>query len=123
MFISATGVFKGTGWVEQAEVEGVIEGTLVVSGVLSLRDSARVTGNVTYGEIEIVRGAFVHGTLAPGDTSTNGAQAAKTAHALLPFQHSRDSGHKSPTSLASSGSEAKKAKVVALSPGPSGRTN
>jgi cytoskeletal protein CcmA (bactofilin family) len=64
MFIVPTGVFRGTGTVEEAEVEGRIEGTLVVIGMLTLRTGGRVAGNVRYGEIEIERGGHLYGDVA-----------------------------------------------------------
>ena len=76
MYVSPTGVFKGTGRVDEAIVEGAIEGTLVVNNVLALRANARITGNVTYGQIEVERGAVVHGTIAPKDAEPLAAHAA-----------------------------------------------
>jgi len=65
MFISPTGAFRGTGTVEEAVVEGRVDGVLAVVGVLSVRASGRVSGNVRYGEIEVERGGHVHGDIAP----------------------------------------------------------
>lgn len=82
MFIAPTGVFKGTGTVEEAEVEGRIEGALVVTGMLMLRAGGRVSGNVRYGEIEIERGGHLFGDVA-AKPSPQGVASEKPAPAAL----------------------------------------
>jgi len=79
MFIAPTGVFKGTGTVEEAVVEGRIEGTLIVTGVLALRSTGRVTGSISYGLIEIERGGHLHGDIMPKATETAAARPAPVA--------------------------------------------
>ena len=81
MFISPTGVFKGTGTVEEAVVEGRIEGTLIVTGVLALRATGRVTGSISYGLIEIERGGHLHGEIMPKSME---AAAPRPAQAVEP---------------------------------------
>ena len=84
MFISPTGVFKGTGTVEEAVVEGRIEGTLVVTGVLALRATGRVTGRISYGLIEIERGGHLHGEIMPKSMETGARPVPAPAASPMP---------------------------------------
>ena len=61
--ISATGLFKGSASIENAEVSGRFEGDLVASKRLLIRASGHVSGRVTYGQIEIERGGKISGSL------------------------------------------------------------
>ena len=81
MFIAPTGIFKGTGTVEEAVVEGRIEGTLVVTGVLALRATGRVSGSVSYGLIEIERGGHLHGEIMPKSMEPGATRPAPIAAA------------------------------------------
>jgi cytoskeletal protein CcmA (bactofilin family) len=73
--IAATGLFKGNASVENAEVSGRFDGDLTVRKRLLIRASGRVSGTVTYDEIEIERGGKISGSLA--------GQEAKPALAFL----------------------------------------
>ncbi len=61
LVISSGGVLMGTAEIEEAEVEGVFEGTLIVSGHLVVRSTGRLAGKFQYGEIEIERGGAITG--------------------------------------------------------------
>jgi cytoskeletal protein CcmA (bactofilin family) len=61
--IKPTGHFTGSCEVEVAEVSGVYEGNLTVRGRLTVHAGGRVTGDITYGEIELERGAEITGKL------------------------------------------------------------
>ena len=62
--IAETGQFtQGRAEVEEAEIAGVYEGELTVSGRLLIRKTGRVTGTVRYGEIEIERGGGILGSV------------------------------------------------------------
>jgi cytoskeletal protein CcmA (bactofilin family) len=63
MQITENGVFKGNASIEQAEVCGQFEGELTVSKRLFVRATGRVSGTITYGEIEIERGGKISGLL------------------------------------------------------------
>ena len=63
--IARTGVFKGTAEVESADISGTVEGTLTARGVLTLRASGRVQGNISYGQLEIERGGTLIGDVQP----------------------------------------------------------
>ena len=62
--ISGGGSFEGSAIVDEAEIDGRFEGTLQVSGKLLVRRCGRVTGRLSYGQIEVERGAEIHGRVA-----------------------------------------------------------
>lgn len=57
------GGFKGMLQTDQAEVHGVIEGTVVVHELLDIRANGNVQGDLTYGRISISEGGVVSGSL------------------------------------------------------------
>ena len=63
--ICGHGVFKGNATVENATVGGRFEGDLVARKLLVIEAAGHVSGTITYGEIEIERGATVAGILKP----------------------------------------------------------
>jgi cytoskeletal protein CcmA (bactofilin family) len=73
--ISEGGTFKGDAEIEEAEIGGVFEGSLVARKRLVVRATGQVTGDVRYGEIEVERGGRLSGKLASlsegGARSTN----------------------------------------------------
>ena len=63
MIIAETGIFRGDGSTENADVQGRVEGGLVVRKRLLIRASGHVSGTITYGEIEIEAGGKISGTI------------------------------------------------------------
>jgi cytoskeletal protein CcmA (bactofilin family) len=61
--ISVTGLYNGKASVENADVSGRFDGDLVVRKRLVVRAGGHLSGNVTYGQIEIERGGKVSGEL------------------------------------------------------------
>jgi cytoskeletal protein CcmA (bactofilin family) len=61
--IKPTGHFTGSCEVEEADVSGVYDGNLTVRGRLIVHAGGRVTGDISYGEIELERGAQITGKL------------------------------------------------------------
>jgi len=61
--IAACGSFKGTAEVDQAEINGLFEGDLIVKHRLVIYATGEVRGNITYGEIEIERGGKLTGQI------------------------------------------------------------
>lgn len=61
--ISETGSFRGVAQVEDAEINGIFEGELVVKNRLVIYSTGRVRGKITYGEIEIERGGELTGEI------------------------------------------------------------
>ena len=63
LIIGETGVFRGGGRVENADVAGYFEGDLTVVGRLVIRATGRVSGTIRYNQIEIECGGKILGTL------------------------------------------------------------
>jgi cytoskeletal protein CcmA (bactofilin family) len=63
MRIDETGIFRGNGSTENADVRGRVQGNLVVRKRLLIRASGDVSGTITYGEIEIEAGGKISGTI------------------------------------------------------------
>lgn len=63
--ISRSGRFThGRAEVEEADIAGLYEGELTVTGRLLIRGTGRVAGKVRYGELEIERGGKLSGAVA-----------------------------------------------------------
>ena len=63
MIIAETGIFRGSGSTENADVRGCVDGDLVVYKRLLIRASGYVSGTITYGEIEIEAGGRILGAI------------------------------------------------------------
>ncbi len=63
MEIAESGSFKGVAEVEEAEISGTVEGDLTVRGRLIIYSTGKVSGKVSYGEIEIERGGQLTGEI------------------------------------------------------------
>ncbi len=70
--VAPTGVFKGDAQVEEADISGRFEGTLVAREKLTVRSKGRVSGEIRYGTIVIESGGEISGamqTLAPDENA------------------------------------------------------
>jgi cytoskeletal protein CcmA (bactofilin family) len=69
--IAESGLFKGSAEIDNADVRGVFEGSLIVRKRLLIRSGGQVTGTIRYGQIEIELGGQISGdvqsTAAGGD--------------------------------------------------------
>jgi cytoskeletal protein CcmA (bactofilin family) len=74
--IAESGLFKGTANVDDMELRGRFEGTLTVKGRLFIRAAGRLTGKVTYGQIEIECGGQVSGEVQSHPAETSHAPAS-----------------------------------------------
>jgi cytoskeletal protein CcmA (bactofilin family) len=59
------GAFKGNATVATVEIKGRFDGDLVARKRVIIHPTACVSGSITYGEIEVMRGAQVAGILMP----------------------------------------------------------
>jgi len=65
MEIAPSGCFtQGQAEIEEAEISGVYEGELIVHRRLLIRSTGRVSGTVSYSELEIERGGELSGSVA-----------------------------------------------------------
>jgi cytoskeletal protein CcmA (bactofilin family) len=63
MTITETGFYDGNAAIDEAEVYGRFEGDLVVRNRLLIRATGRVSGTISYGQIEIDAGGRISGTI------------------------------------------------------------
>lgn len=61
--ISQSGVFNGTVDIDTADISGQFDGTMKARKRLVIRKTGRVSGDISYGEIEIEPGGEIAGTL------------------------------------------------------------
>ena len=59
-----TGFYKGSANVQEADISGYFEGTLVAADILTIRKDGRVSGSVRYGKIVIESGGEISGDMA-----------------------------------------------------------
>jgi cytoskeletal protein CcmA (bactofilin family) len=67
--IAESGLFKGSASIDQAEIRGRFEGTLIARKKLHIRSTGKVAAAVSYAEIEVEAGGQLAGqiqVLAPG---------------------------------------------------------
>jgi cytoskeletal protein CcmA (bactofilin family) len=76
--IKPTGHFTGSCEVEEADVSGVYDGNLTVRGRLIVHAGGRVTGDISYGEIELERGAQITGKLSVRERSSQSSSQGST---------------------------------------------
>lgn len=80
--IGASGRFRGTAEVAEADVGGHFEGDLVVRERLTVRPTGRIRGNIRYAQITVEAGGQIIGEMTmldAGATPTRGPQAARAA--------------------------------------------
>jgi len=85
--IGETGHFKGQAEFERADIAGIFEGDLTAREHLVVRATARITGKVSFGELEVERGGqivgelqvFVEGAQANGKGGATGRKKAPIA--------------------------------------------
>jgi cytoskeletal protein CcmA (bactofilin family) len=83
VIVNDTGTFKGDATTENADIYGAFEGRLVVRKRLLVRATGRVSGTISYGEIEIERGGRIVGAIHPYDGSaTSHVERAPMARGL-----------------------------------------
>lgn len=80
--IGASGKVKGQLHGSMVDIAGEVEGDVVVSGVLTLRKTAKVVGDLTVGKLVIEEGAMFSGRCTMTDmvkTPLHGARATEEA--------------------------------------------
>lgn len=64
--LGVKGVMEGTLQCEQADIEGTFDGKLLVTGLLTLRASANITGEVIVGKLSVEPGATFNASCEMG---------------------------------------------------------
>jgi cytoskeletal protein CcmA (bactofilin family) len=78
------GSFLGTAEIDEAEIEGNFDGTLNVHGMLLLRGNGRITGTLSYGQIEIERGGEIAGQITPYGKPSGARERAEAPFGSVP---------------------------------------
>lgn len=78
--ISETGDVRGEATVDQAEVNGKFDGTLVVRKCLTINATGRITGTIRYGELKVEQGGRISGEVeaTDADAAASARPAART---------------------------------------------
>ncbi len=77
--VGHTGVIRGNITASEADVSGWISDHIDIKQLLVVRSTGRVEGKVTYGDIELEKGAVVTGDLAAAEDYRAAARAASSA--------------------------------------------
>jgi cytoskeletal protein CcmA (bactofilin family) len=75
--IGPTGRITGEVICKNSEVSGIIEGKIVVSQLLNLKASSKITGDIVTAKLAIEPGARFTGTCNMSDTEDNGGANSK----------------------------------------------
>ena len=62
--VMPTGFYKGSANVQEADISGYFEGSLVATDILTIRKGGRISGSVRYGKIVIESGGEISGDMA-----------------------------------------------------------
>lgn len=73
VIIGPSGAVEGTIKCENAVIEGTFNGIMYVKELLNIRESAKVTGDVTYGKLIVQSGAVISGSYEVASEKSNGA--------------------------------------------------
>lgn len=83
--VSETGSFAGQVEIEEATIAGTFDGSITVSGRLTVKASGKIRGTIAYGELAVEAGAQLDGKLGPVKAKKDGEVAedktSKTAAA------------------------------------------
>lgn len=78
VIIGPTGTIEGTVNCRNAVIEGKFDGTLYVAELLNVRETANVTGEVTYGKLIVQSGAIISGSYKVVGEKTNSGATPNT---------------------------------------------
>lgn len=78
VIIGPSGIIEGTIRCKNAVIEGKFEGTLIVAELLNIRETAKVTGEVSYGKLVVQSGAVISGSYKVTGENSNGAVRSST---------------------------------------------
>ena len=73
VIIGPSGVVNGTIKCQNAVIEGRFDGNLIVKELLNIRETAKVTGEVSYGKLIVQSGAVISGSYKVAGEGGNGS--------------------------------------------------
>ena len=73
VIIGTSGVVEGTIRCQNAVIEGRFDGNLIVKDLLNIRETAKVTGDVSYGKLVVQSGAVISGSYKVAGEGSNGS--------------------------------------------------
>lgn len=68
--ISETGEVRGEATVDQAEINGKFDGTLIVKKCLTINATGKITGTIRYGELKVEQGGKISGEVEATENGT-----------------------------------------------------
>jgi cytoskeletal protein CcmA (bactofilin family) len=84
VIIGPTGAVEGTVKCQNAVIEGTFEGNLRVEDLLNIRETAKVTGEVSYGKLVVQSGAVISGSYkVAGEHSNGSAKHPSDSHKIV----------------------------------------
>tara|TARA_R110002074_G_scaffold52784_3_gene133028 strand:- start:12312 stop:12956 length:645 start_codon:yes stop_codon:yes gene_type:complete len=90
--ISETGEVRGEATVDQAEINGKFDGTLIVRKCLTINATGRITGTIRYGELKVEQGGKISGEVEATETpAVAPVSAAATLRSSDTTQRSNES--------------------------------
>jgi cytoskeletal protein CcmA (bactofilin family) len=92
--VRAGGGIRGTIETDNAEIHGVIEGTLLVHDHIDVRETGEVTGELSYRTIAIATGARLLGSLRCHEVA--GTEAERPSADVVPFNAAENSSTRHP---------------------------
>jgi cytoskeletal protein CcmA (bactofilin family) len=77
--VGVSGSLKGTVTVTDADIQGTVSDKLEVKQLLIVRSTGRVDANISYGQLQIEKGAVLTGELSSTDVRSKGEHIAQRA--------------------------------------------
>ncbi|MCE9649930.1 MAG: polymer-forming cytoskeletal protein [Parvibaculum sp.] len=77
--ITETGEVRGEATVDQAEINGKFDGTLIVKKCLTINATGKITGTIRYGELKVEQGGKISGEVEATEGAANATRKTDTA--------------------------------------------
>jgi len=75
--ISETGEVRGEATVDEAEINGKFDGTLIVKKCLTINSTGMITGTVRYGELKVEQGGKISGEIEASEGGASSSSSSK----------------------------------------------
>ncbi|MGV8998299.1 MAG: bactofilin family protein [Parvibaculaceae bacterium] len=98
--ISETGEVRGEATVDQAEINGKFDGTLIVKKCLTVNATGKITGIIRYGELKVEQGGKISGEVEAVEGPAGATMAARANASVTSSGSSTDSPNRPAESAA-----------------------